>query len=878
MASKNNSSPSKNPISSWFKLLKKSDSPTEQTSFKSNTNAKTLSNSNINLSDKPETIEIAIKSEDSLDIKSNSDAEKENSRNTNVLHAPIPMNARSRKNSHSLSLNILSPQKSPSVTPIQNQFVSSSPTPSRPFLGFKSRSSHSFRPLSQFLDSSSSSHVNDQGNRLSASFDSKEKLRSHRDSFLQQRHMDSIGDSTIFGCDIEASTKNAYGTIYISADIEKGLNTSDDVLNDNAYGKVPLVIVACGSFLKSKGLTVEGIFRLAGSNKRVKQLQIIFSSPPDYGAKINWDGYTVHDAASLLRRYLSSLVEPLIPLSFYDSFRDILIAKPELLQYLKNSDAKIQTSTDSDSKKPDKAARKIIHAQRRQMLLEYADLFQTLPPIQKRVLFYLLDLLAMFSMKSEFNRMPAKNLAAIFQPSILSHPSHDMNPEEYAVNSLVIESMITYSHKILINIQNEKKGQTTSKEVTKTEELSDANDTTEDLSESSLANQETEIGNQSILHSIGKSASKPRISSPIKGSPLKHMVTPLDHRNEVLDLGGFMEPPQSPFAEKHKIVARPHSKSVSLTPHSEILRVNANSALSVDSKLTKSDDHLSTTLSNQSEISSFKSINNSNITEEVETKPADPELRSKVPESLNLIDKKHQLDLEGSKYENSPDTPTMDTILKQQLTPTHSNEINSSPNNDNSSNNLEKVDELDDKIEEEIVFHDCKSSGATTNLTESIASSSFSFQPSLLQGHISRQDSELSINKTPDNKIERENSEQHTEATAVSKDIIKDFDAVKFSHPDVTTDVSFQLQKIATVTSNDSGASANKNATTNAKKRSESISNAESRSSTLFLLPHKLGMNINKSEPGSDNSSPTTPIKEKRNWFEKLKPRSNTKH
>ncbi|GMF04833.1 unnamed protein product [[Candida] boidinii] len=45
--------------------------------------------------------------------------------------------------------------------------------------------------------------------------------------------------------------------------------------------------------------------------------------------------------------------------------------------------------------------------------------------------------------------MPAKNLAAVFQPSILSHTDHDMSPEEYALSSLVIEFMIQYSYKIL---------------------------------------------------------------------------------------------------------------------------------------------------------------------------------------------------------------------------------------------------------------------------------------------------------------------------------------------------------------------------------------------------------------------------------------------
>ncbi|TID19175.1 hypothetical protein CANINC_003745 [Pichia inconspicua] len=844
MASKNNPSPSKNPISSWFKSLKKSDSQTEQASSKNKIDAKIPTNYDSNSFDTTEPAQ--VNNEDKIDV------EKEISQKTNVLHAPVPTKSRTRKNSHSLSINILSPQKSPSVTPIQHHILSSSPTPSRPFLGFKSRSSHSFRPLSQFLDSSSSSHINEQGNRLSASFDSNEKLRTHRDSFLQQKHLDSIGDSTIFGCDIEASTKNAYGTIYISADIEQGLNNCNDDMKDNAYGKVPLVIVACGSFLKSKGLTVEGIFRLAGSNKRVKQLQIIFSSPPDYGAKINWDGYTVHDAASLLRRYLSSLVEPLIPLNFYDSFRDILIAKPELLQHLKNSDAKSPIAVDHDLKKPDKATKKIIHSQRRQMLHEYANLFQILPPIQKRVLFYLLDLLAMFSMKSEFNRMPAKNLAAIFQPSILSHPSHDMNPEEYAVNSLVIESMITYSHKILINIQNEKREQNQPDFDNIKDQTLVVDHTTEDnSSRSCITNQETDLKSELVLN---ESTVKANTSSSSKGSPLKHMITPLEKRSDVLELNGFIDIPDSSFADRHKNPLRPHSKSVSLAPHSEVLRVATDSVVSVDSKLNKSDERLSTSLSNETGTS-LKSLSNSILTQEIK--------KPKIPESLNLVEKKHQTDLDIIKYQNAPDTPTMDTILKQQITPTHSNEL-MIQNNDI----VDKHDEFEKKDENES-FHDCKSSDIATNHAESITSSSFSFQPSLLQGHISRQQSELSINQVSNNKIGREISEQHTEATAISKDFIKDFDGVKFTHPDVITDTSGQLGSCS---------SSSDEIEFVPKIRSDSSATGGKRTSALFSLPHKIGMNINKSESSSENSSPTTPTKEKRNWFDKLKPRSNTKH
>ncbi|CAG8849328.1 25615_t:CDS:2, partial [Racocetra persica] len=69
--------------------------------------------------------------------------------------------------------------------------------------------------------------------------------------------------------------------------------------------------------------TTEGIFRLSGSAKRIKELQTIFDSPPVYGKTLTWVGYSVHDAANVLRRYLNHLPDKVIPLVWYDKFRAV---------------------------------------------------------------------------------------------------------------------------------------------------------------------------------------------------------------------------------------------------------------------------------------------------------------------------------------------------------------------------------------------------------------------------------------------------------------------------------------------------------------------------------------------------------------------------
>ncbi|ODQ60107.1 hypothetical protein WICANDRAFT_30586, partial [Wickerhamomyces anomalus NRRL Y-366-8] len=214
----------------------------------------------------------------------------------------------------------------------------------------------------------------------------------------------------VFGVPLEESINVAESLISVPSD------SPDDFIH---YGRIPLLVGKCGSYLKEKGLKVEGIFRVAGASRRVKELQYIFSTPPEYGRKLNWDGYTVHDAASLIRRYLNNLPEPLVPLNLYEEFRE---PQKKIAKDLRNA------------------------------LKEYRQLIDKLPQAQRQLLYYLLDILSMFADNSKDNLMPARNLAAIFQPSILSHPDHDLTPEEYALSQAVVELLIEYSKRLLPDV------------------------------------------------------------------------------------------------------------------------------------------------------------------------------------------------------------------------------------------------------------------------------------------------------------------------------------------------------------------------------------------------------------------------------------------
>lgn len=298
----------------------------------------------------------------------------------------------------------------------------------------------------------------------------------------------------IFGVSLEESVNCAYATIQIR-----------DKNNQSAVGNIPVIVANCARFLKKDATQVEGIFRLSGSARRIRELQLILTDPAqNYGKDLDWSLFTVHDAANLLRRYLNNLPEPIIPLEFYNKFREPLDEYPEIVEHLQGYNAisattpplsaaispvmkveeaelpvaamtlKLSQTTDQTdsidpidkhptdsssssepsptvSEKPSsentseksKSVDKVqLRKETKKAIREYRDLIDQLPILNQQLLLYILDLLFTFSQESEKNLMPAVNLASIFQPSIISHPDHDMSPKEYHMSRAVTQFLI----------------------------------------------------------------------------------------------------------------------------------------------------------------------------------------------------------------------------------------------------------------------------------------------------------------------------------------------------------------------------------------------------------------------------------------------------
>ncbi|KAI0760939.1 Rho GTPase activation protein [Trametes elegans] len=201
---------------------------------------------------------------------------------------------------------------------------------------------------------------------------------------------------------VQISTANANGELYV-------------------WGYIPVVVAKCGLYLKENATEVEGTFRVNGSNKRMRELQAAFETPPRYGKNIDWkkEHYTTHDVASVFRRYLTQMPEPVIPHDMYHLFRDALAKKPF------NQDEVIAT---------------------------YKRLIRSMPRANQYLLLYVLDLLSVFARKSDKNLMTAKNLAVIFRPALIAHPSHEMSPQEHQLSQDVLEFLIAHQDWFMLDI------------------------------------------------------------------------------------------------------------------------------------------------------------------------------------------------------------------------------------------------------------------------------------------------------------------------------------------------------------------------------------------------------------------------------------------
>ncbi|EPQ04660.1 Rho GTPase-activating protein 22 [Myotis brandtii] len=164
-----------------------------------------------------------------------------------------------------------------------------------------------------------------------------------------------------------------------------GQRLEDTVHHERKYGPrlAPLLVEQCVDFIRARGLSEEGLFRLPGQANLVRDLQDAF----DCGEKPLFDSTTdVHTVASLLKLYLRELPEPVVPFARYEDFL---------------SCAQLLTKDEGEG------------------TLELAEQVSSLPLANYNLLSYICKFLDEVQSHSNVNKMSVQNLATVFGPNIL---------------------------------------------------------------------------------------------------------------------------------------------------------------------------------------------------------------------------------------------------------------------------------------------------------------------------------------------------------------------------------------------------------------------------------------------------------------------------
>nr|KAF6424472.1 Rho GTPase activating protein 22 [Molossus molossus] len=164
-----------------------------------------------------------------------------------------------------------------------------------------------------------------------------------------------------------------------------GQRLEDIVHHERKYGPrlAPLLVEQCVDFIRERGLTEEGLFRMPGQATLVRDLQDSF----DCGEKPLFDSTTdVHTVASLLKLYLRELPEPVVPFARYEDFL---------------SCAQLLTKDEGEG------------------TLELAKQVSSLPLANYNLLRYICKFLDEVQSHSDLNKMSVQNLATVFGPNIL---------------------------------------------------------------------------------------------------------------------------------------------------------------------------------------------------------------------------------------------------------------------------------------------------------------------------------------------------------------------------------------------------------------------------------------------------------------------------
>ncbi|XP_072749175.1 uncharacterized protein Rhogap15b [Anoplolepis gracilipes] len=146
---------------------------------------------------------------------------------------------------------------------------------------------------------------------------------------------------------------------------------------------VPVILDKCVNFIYAHGMMSEGIYRRSGSSSAVVRLLEAFRRDA-WATQITRNSYSEHDVATVLRRFLRDLPDPLFPAKIHD---------------------RLCLTADSTSEE--------------NRVATYRKLLSTLNPVTSATLRRILAHLHGLSQQSTRNLMTAENLSAVWGPTLM---------------------------------------------------------------------------------------------------------------------------------------------------------------------------------------------------------------------------------------------------------------------------------------------------------------------------------------------------------------------------------------------------------------------------------------------------------------------------
>ncbi|KAG0039565.1 hypothetical protein BGZ82_007673 [Podila clonocystis] len=178
---------------------------------------------------------------------------------------------------------------------------------------------------------------------------------------------------------------------------------------------VPLVVEKCIEAVDERGLEVEGIYRRSGMAAEARQLVQAYDSGMHPDLMDSGLYQDICSITSVLKQYLRTLPEPLIPYDMYDDFMEAIS--------LPQNDAKIQT---------------------------FKDLMERMPFAYYQTLKVLLEHLNRVRELDHINLMNAKNLSVVFGPTLMRNPDSSREILDMTFKNMTIEFFITNTTELFV--------------------------------------------------------------------------------------------------------------------------------------------------------------------------------------------------------------------------------------------------------------------------------------------------------------------------------------------------------------------------------------------------------------------------------------------